>query len=76
MEKRDPNFDEKIAQVHSVYEQVQFMQDEKEYAFCTVTTISYDEKPEMIQTRRQIYHQSPGGMRPLNETMNMYVMAR
>lgn len=45
LEKRDADFDEKMAQVLCVYEQVQFMLDEKENAFYTVTTVSYDEKP-------------------------------
>lgn len=45
LKKRDPDFDEKMAQVLCVYEQVQFMLDEKENAFYTVATVSYDEKP-------------------------------
>ncbi|WAH37037.1 IS630 family transposase [Alicyclobacillus dauci] len=45
LEKRDPDFDEKMAQVLCVYQQVQFMLDEEENAFYTTTTVSYDEKP-------------------------------
>src|SRR5712672_1146772 len=83
LERRDPEFEEKMAEVLCVYREVKIIKETaaaaKQKPSDAVAIISYDEKPGIqgrLPRRRRICRPSPAPMRPSRAIMNTSVTAR
>jgi transposase len=76
-ERRDPEFEEKMAHVLCIYCEVEVLKETKE-PNDAVAIISYDEKPgvQTIGQRRQTCRRNPAFMRPLPVITNISAMTR
>ncbi|GAA0609896.1 hypothetical protein GCM10009001_29060 [Virgibacillus siamensis] len=72
LERRDPDFDTKMAQVLHVYQQVEWTLEDNEFQPVFDVMLSYDEKTGIrpLKTRHLIYRQFPESTLPLDVTPN------
>ena len=81
LERRDPEFDAKMAEVLCVYREVQLLKQSalaQEGEAPAVAIVSYDEKPgiQAIATTARTCRPSPASTRPWRAIMNMFGMER
>ena len=82
LERRDPEFKKKMAEVLCIYREVKIIKETaaaaKQKPSDAVAIISYDEKPasRRLLRRRRICRPNPVPMRPSRAIMNISVMAR
>jgi len=78
LERRDPDFDTKMAQVLYVYREVQILRESKKDVSDLIAVLSYDEKPgiQVIENTAPDLPPRPGVTLPSDGTTSTFVTAR